>query len=240
MPKPDDLLTDTTSLRLLISEDDPKNATRLTDFFSNRDHEVVHVADGPAALQEMRSLPPYDVALLGAQLPQKNGFAVLREARTEGVNIPTILLATSSKSKHTIRAFQLGADDYVTKPVDVWILAARVQAVHRRAENTRAEVGETYSFGDTTVDFVEQTVTRNETDVTLTDLELDLLRYLINHRGRTVTRKQLLRDVWEISGDITTRTIDRHVSALRKKIEPTPDDPIHLQTVYGIGYKFVD
>lgn len=239
MSDPDALFSSSPPLRLLVAEDDPAIGHRLAAFFTERDHDVDRVSDGGAAFEEITTLPSYHVVLLSVALPERNGFAVLREVRASGVDTPVILLSRRSAKKHTLRGFELGADDFVTKPFDVVELAARVRAVHRRAQNTRPDIGDTYAFSNTTIDFDEQTVTRNGTIVSLTDLEADLLKYLVRHRGRTVNREQILRDVWGLSGQITTRTIDRHISALRKKVEPDPDDPRHLQTVYGIGYKFV-
>ena len=237
MPAPS---SDAPPLRLLIVEDDPDLGNTLHEFFSKRAHDVSLVADGAAALEEMTSLPPYDVILLDVMLPQKDGFEVLREARKDGVDTPVIVLTAKSEDNHKLRGFDLGADDYVTKPFDAQELAARVQAVYDRSDEPTPEVGDTYTFGEMTVDLTDQSATRDGEEITFTDLEFDILTYFINHRGRTVSRKQLLRDVWGISGDITTRTIDRHVAALRKKIEPDPKTPTHIQTVYGIGYKFVD
>ena len=237
MPAPS---SDAPPLRLLIVEDDPDLGNTLHEFFSKRAHDVSLVADGAAALEEMTSLPPYDVILLDVMLPQKDGFEVLREARKDGVDTPVIVLTAKSEDNHKLRGFDLGADDYVTKPFDAQELAARVQAVYDRSDEPTPEVGDTYTFGEMTVDLTDQSATRDGEQITFTDLEFDILTYFINHRGRTVSRKQLLRDVWGISGDITTRTIDRHVAALRKKIEPDPKTPTHIQTVYGIGYKFVD
>ena len=119
-------------------------------------------------------------------------------------------------------------------------LAARVQAVLRRSQpEDDAPKGDVYTFGDVEVDFNNHTARRDGEEVEFTALEFDILEYFIQHRGRTVSRKQLLRDVWGISGDITTRTIDRHVASLRKKIEADPTDPEYIETVYGVGYKFV-
>jgi len=232
--------SDTPTLRLLIVEDDSDLGNTLHEFFSRRAHDVSLVDNGTAALEEMTSLPPYDVVLLDVMLPKKDGFEVLREARRDGVDTPVIVLTAKSEDKHKLRGFDLGADDYVTKPFDAQELSARVQAVYERSKDPIPEAGDTYTFGEMTVDFTDQSATQNGEQVTFTDLEFDILTYFINHRGRTVSRKQLLRDVWGISGDITTRTIDRHVAALRKKIEPDPKEPTYIQTVYGIGYKFVD
>jgi DNA-binding response OmpR family regulator len=241
MSAPDGPSTDTENARILIVEDDPDVGTGLEDFLSIKGYDVERVVDGESALQEITMLPPYDVILLDVMLPDKDGFEVLREARKSGVDSPVIMLTAKSESKHKLRGFDLGADDYVTKPFDAEELAARVRAVLQRSQDPEElpDVGDVYSFDEYTVDFTTETATRDGDEIEFTDLEFDILEYFINHRGRTVSRNQLLRDVWGISGDITTRTIDRHVAALRKKIEPDPDDPTYIQTVYGVGYKFV-
>ncbi|MEF8941146.1 MAG: response regulator transcription factor [Salinivenus sp.] len=232
---------ETDDTRILIVEDDPDVGTGLEDFLSIKGYDVERVTDGEDALQEITMLPPYDVILLDVMLPDKDGFEVLREARKSGVDSPVIMLTAKSESKHKLRGFDLGADDYVTKPFDAEELTARVQAVLQRSREQEAlpDVGDTYSFDEYTLDFTTETATRDGTEIEFTDLEFEILEYFIDHRGRTVSRKQLLRDVWGISGDITTRTIDRHVASLRKKLEPDPDDPTYIQTVYGVGYKFV-
>ncbi|WP_263786757.1 response regulator transcription factor [Salinibacter grassmerensis] len=231
--------TGSSEARLLIAEDDPDLGSSLESFFARHGYAVHHATEGENALQEMTTLPPYDLVLLDVKLPNKDGFEVLREARQSGVNSPVIMLTVKDEHKHKLRGFDLGADDYVTKPFDTKELAARVQAVLSRSESALPDTGDVYGFGNVTVHFPDKTARRNDEPVGLTELEFDILAYFIEHRGRTVSRERLLRDVWGISGDITTRTIDRHVASLRKKIEPTPDDPAHLQTVYGIGYKFV-
>ncbi|MFB6279579.1 MAG: response regulator transcription factor [Salinibacter sp.] len=232
--------TETSESRLLIAEDDPEVGAGLEDLFAREGYEVQRTTDGENALEELTTLPPYDLVLLDVKLPEKDGFEVLREARQAGVNSPVIMLTVKDEHKHKLRGFDLGADDYVTKPFDTKELKARVEAVLSRTDSSLPNTGDVFSFGDITVHFPDETVTRGDEAIKLTALEFEVLEYLIKHRGRTVSREQLLRDVWGISGDITTRTIDRHVASLRKKIEPTPDEPVHLETVYGIGYKFVE
>lgn len=239
MSSSDDAPTDTPRTRLLIAEDDPDLGNSLESLFARSGYEVDRATDGDETLQQMTTLPPYDLVLLDVRLPEKSGFEVLREARQAGVDSPVIMLTVKDEHKHKLRGFDLGADDYVTKPFDTKELTARVEAVLSRSESALPDTGDVYSFGNVTVHFPNEQATEGDEDLELTDLEFDILEYFIKHRGRTVSRKQLLRDVWGISGDITTRTIDRHVASLRKKIEPTPDDPTYLQTVYGIGYKFV-
>lgn len=230
--------TNTRDAQILLVEDDSDIASALNEYFSGQGYEVSHVADGEEALKEITTLPPYDLVLLDVRLPEKDGFEVLREARKGGVDSPVILLTIKAEEKHKLRGFALGADDYVTKPFDVEELGARVEAVLKRSESSDSQPGDIYTFDNVTVDFSQQTATRDGKEIEFTALEFDILEYFINHRGRTVSREQLLRDVWGISGDITTRTIDRHVASLRKKIEPDPKEPTYIETVYGIGYKF--
>jgi DNA-binding response OmpR family regulator len=238
MSPSDGVPTDSREVQLLIAEDDPDVGDGLEDRFSQKGYDVDRTTDGEDALREITTLPPYDLVLLDVRLPEKDGFEVLREARRAGVDSPVILLTAKDEHRHKIRGFNLGADDYVTKPFDVKELEARVQAVLDRSASSTPETDDVYSFGTVTVNFPEETVTRDGERVEFTNLEFDLLGYFVAHRGRTVSRKQLLRDVWGISGDITTRTVDRHVASLRKKIELNPDSPTYIETVYGVGYKF--
>ena len=227
-------------VRILIVEDDPEVGAGLEDFFAIKGYSVSRVTDGERALQEITMLPPYDAVLLDVMLPEKDGFEVLREARRAGVDSPVIMLTVKGQDDHKLRGFNLGADDYVTKPFNAEELAARVRAVLRRSRPSEEGESQVFAFGGIEVDFGAHTAHKGEAPVDFTALEFDILEYLIQHRGRTISRKQLLRDVWGISGDITTRTIDRHVASLRKKIEPDPTEPQFIETVYGIGYKFMD
>ena len=236
----DDDDSQATTARMLIVEDDPEMSMGLEDFFELKGYDVERAEDGERGLQQITSLPPYDVVLLDVMLPEKNGFEILREARKGGVDSPVILLTVKGKEEDKLQGFELGADDYVTKPFSAEELEARVRAVlERSGPSEEVEEMEQFTFGDVEVDFEEQVAYRDGEEVQFTALEFDILRYFIHRRGRTVSRKQLLRDVWGISGDITTRTIDRHVASLRKKIEPDPTAPTYIETVYGIGYKFV-
>ena len=225
--------------RMLIAEDDPEVGLGLEDFFSLNGYAVDRATEGEQALQQMTMLPPYDVVLLDVMMPKKNGFDVLREARRAGVTSPVLMLTVKGSAEDKLQGFDLGADDYVTKPFSAEELAARVKAVIRRAAVPAEEPIDVYCFGDCEVNFTNHTASRDGEEVQFTALEFDILKYFIEHRGRTVSRRQLLRDVWGISGDITTRTIDRHVASLRKKVEADPTVPQYIETVYGIGYKFL-
>lgn len=227
------------TIRMLIVEDDLEVGAGLEDFFEMQGYEVTRALDGTQALQQITMLPPYDIVLLDVMLPEKNGFDVLREARRAGVLSPVIVLTAKDSQADRLQGFELGADDYVAKPFSADELAARVTAVLRRSKAPSEAPMTVFHFGNVSINFSNHTATVAEEDVQFTALEFDILRYFIQHRGRTVSRKQLLRDVWGISGDITTRTIDRHVASIRKKIEPVPEQPQYIETVYGIGYKFV-
>lgn len=226
------------SARMLIIEDDEDMGAGLQEYFDLSGYEVTWAEDGEKGLQLITTLPEFDIVLLDVMLPKRDGFEVLREARRAGVDSPVIMLTVRAHEDDKLQAFDIGADDYVTKPFNAEELAARVKAVLRRTKLPAEGPMETFGFGDLVVNFSNHTAHRNGDEIQFTALEFDILRYFIEHRGRTVSRKQLLRDVWGISGDITTRTIDRHVASLRKKIEPDPDDPRYIETVYGIGYKF--
>lgn len=224
---------------MLIVEDDPDMGSGLQEYFELKGFEVTRAVDGERGYQLITTLPAYDIVLLDVMLPEKNGFDLLREARKDGVDSPVVMLTVKGHDDDKLQGFDLGADDYVTKPFSAEELEARVRAVLRRSNSAADVPMDVYRFGNFEVHFSAHRALDDDDEIQFTALEFDILRYLIQHRGRTVSRKQLLRDVWEISGDVTTRTIDRHVASLRKKIEPDADDPIYIETVYGIGYKFV-
>jgi DNA-binding response OmpR family regulator len=226
------------STRMLIVEDDAEMGAGLREYFELKGYEVTRAADGEEGLQLITTLPEYDVVLLDVMMPKKDGFELLREARRAGVDSPVVMLTVRGHEGDKLQAFDIGADDYVTKPFSAEELAARVKAVLRRTKLPAEGPVETYRFDGLEVNFSNHTASRDGKEIQFTALEFNILKYFIQHRGRTVSRKQLLRDVWGISGEIATRTIDRHVASLRKKIEPDADDPIYIETVYGIGYKF--
>ena len=231
-------MTEDAHIRMLIVEDDPEVGAGLEDYFEVHGYDVTRAVDGDQALQRITSLPPYDIVLLDVMMPKKNGFDVLRDARRAGVTSPVIMLTAKNQEDDRLQGFELGADDYVSKPFNAEELAARVKAVLRRSKTPAEAPMDVFEFDDVTVNFSNHTATVRGEEVQFTALEFDILKYFIQHRGRTVSRKQLLRDVWGISGDITTRTIDRHVASIRKKVEADPEQPQYIETVYGIGYKF--
>ncbi len=225
--------------RMLIVDGDIKMSTSLRSIFEQQEYTVTGAWDGEQGLHLLTRMPAYDIVLLETAIPRKNGFDVLREARLAGVTTPIIMLTFQANANDKLRAFDIGADDYVTKPFHIEELAARVKAMLRRSSLPAEHPSDTYDFGSLHVNFSSHTAHRNGDAVRLTAKEFDILRYFIEHRGRAVSRRQILRNIWGIPFDVSTRTIDRHVSALRKKIEPDPEDPTWIKTVYGVGYRFV-
>lgn len=231
--------TDTKLRRLLIVEDDPELSTGLLLYLESQGFEVTLVNDGDKGLQQAVSLPSFDLIVLDAKLPGRNGFDVLREARSRGVSTPILMLTGLGGHDDKMRGFELGADDYLTKPFSTEELLARVQAILRRTQQETEDATGIFDVGGLRVDMGEKKISRNDEPIALTDLEFRLLRYLLLHRGRTATREQILRDVWGLPSDVETRTIDRHVNALRKIMDGEDEDDWPIKSVYGIGYKLV-
>ena len=225
--------------RLLVVEDDPQLSTGLHLYLEAQGFDVTLAEDGEEGLQKATSLPSYDLLILDAKLPVRSGFDVLREARSHGVSTPVLMLTGLGGHEDRMRGFELGADDYLTKPFSTEELLARVKAILRRTTQEPEEASGAFRVGGLEVDLSGGAITREGEPVDLTDLEYRLLRYLLLHRGRTVSRKQLLRDVWRLPSEVETRTIDRHVNALRKVMEGEDEESWAIQSVYGIGYKLV-
>ncbi len=225
--------------RLLIIEDDPQSSIDLSLFLEAEGYEVVLEGDGETGLRQAVSLPGYDLILLDAKLPDRSGFEVLREMRMQGAGTPVLILTGLDEHEDIMRGFELGADDYLTKPFSTEELLARIHAILRRTQMVPEEASGRYRLGGLLVDLSKKTVTRDDTSIELTDLEFKLLRYLILHRGRTATREQILRDVWKLPSTVETRTIDRHVNALRGIMDGDDEETWPIKSVYGIGYKLI-
>lgn len=223
---------------MLIVEDDPDIQMGLKEYFEMHGYQVDTANNGEEALERMKELQDLDIVLLDVMLPRKSGFDVLAESQELGFNAPVLMLTGRGEQESILKGFGLGANDYVTKPFNAEELAARVKAILGRTQPPDRAPMDIYEVGDVTVNFSTHEAVRNGEDLAFTALEFDILRYLIHNRDRTITRKQLLRDVWNIEQDIITRTIDRHIASVRKKIEPDPAAPTYIETVYGIGYRF--
>lgn len=223
---------------LLIVEDDADVAQALQDFFTLQGYQVTHAAQGAQALDLVKNGRPFDVVLLDIMLPDQSGFEVLRALRQQGCAVPVLVLTGRGEREHLLQGFDLGADDYIVKPFDPDEVAARVRAVLQRTQPPDRTPMQCYRIGDLEINFSTYEAYRGNERVNFTAMELNVLHYLIHHRGQVVTRRQLLRDVWHIEGDVETRTIDRHIASIRKKIEPDLRQPRYIETVYGKGYRF--
>jgi len=193
------------------------------------------VPDGEAGITKAAT-GDFDVVILDVMLPKKSGFEVCRELRQKGVDVTILMLTAKTQVVDRVVGLKLGADDYLAKPFDPAELLARVEALLRRVRKANRIPVQT--FGDIEVDFERGELLKGGQPIILAGKELQLLRYLIDHRGRVVPREELLQNVWEYSKDISSRTIDVHVAWLRQKLESNPQSPKHIHTIRSKGYRF--
>jgi DNA-binding response OmpR family regulator len=226
------------SRNVLIVEDDEAMAVALCDGFRYEGYRVVTAGDGEAAVRMVESETP-DLVILDVMLPRASGFDVCKTLRGRGDGTPIILLTARGQEIDKVLGLKLGADDYVTKPFSFMELLARAEAELRRSAG-RVGDGELCRIGEVEVDFRRHEANRDGEAVTLSAREFELLRYLHHHRGRVVTREELLDAVWGYDAIPFTRTVDVHVAKLRKKIEESPAHPRHLVTVHRVGYKLLE
>jgi two-component system response regulator VicR len=221
--------------RLLVIEDDPAILTGLVDLLEREKFEVLTARDGATGLK--RGLKEeVDLIVLDVLLPKLDGFEVCRRLRADNVTIPILMLTAKTQEADKVMGLDRGADDYVTKPFGVAELVARVKALLRRSSGPDGVP--TFSFSDAEVDFGTRRVRKSGREVALTARQFELLRYLIRHRGRVLTREELLKRVWGYDDPPITRTVDAHVAALRSKLEPKPARPRHFLGVRSVGYRF--
>lgn len=221
--------------RILLVEDEPGLVMTLGDRLRNDGHRVESATDGQAGL-DMALRGAFDLIVLDIMLPRKNGMDVCRDLRQRGVSTPILMLTARGQTMDKVTGLKLGADDYLTKPFEMMELVARVEALLRRAPVLGA-AGEVYQFGAIRLDLRRTEVTRNGKPVTLSAKEFQLLRYLTEHRGTTVSRETLLSEVWGYGGVTASRTVDVHIAWLRQKLEEDSRQPQWILTVHGMGYR---
>lgn len=223
--------------RILLVEDEAGLVMTLTDRLQNEGYAVESARDGETGLERACS-EPFDLIILDVMLPRKSGFDVCRKLRQGGIQAPVLMLTARSQVVDKVVGLQIGADDYLTKPFDMMELLARLEALRRRAPRATANPAGVRQFGSVQVDFRSAEVTRAGQPVVLTAREFQLLRYLIEHHGETLSRDQLLADVWGYEAMPSTRTVDVHMAWLRQKLEENPRYPEFFLTLRGLGYKF--
>jgi two-component system, OmpR family, alkaline phosphatase synthesis response regulator PhoP len=222
--------------RLLLVEDEPGLVMTLTDRLSREGYSVESSTDGASGLERATN-EAFDLVILDVMLPQLSGFDVMRELRKRGIETPVIMLTARGQLVDKVVGLKLGADDYVTKPFEMVELLARIEAKLRRAPAS-IHPAEGHRFGDIRMDFRKAEITKAGAALDLSAREFQLLRYFVEHRGATLSREELLNEVWGYNSMPSTRTVDVHVAWLRQKIEPNPRHPQYILTVHGLGYKF--
>ena len=236
--------------RVLIVEDEQHIAEGLRFNLEAEGYQVRTVDNGESALELLASgsaaEAPFDVMVLDVMLPGKDGFTVVAELRQAGQFIPTLLLTARGRPEDILEGLTAGADDYLPKPFELSILIARIRGLLRRKQwlRTSAPVVEAASpdsfvFGNKSVNFNLLQIRAGERIFPLTLMEASILRYLIERRGKAVSRKEMLEEVWGLRHDTDTRAIDNFIVRLRRYVEDDPAHPLHLLTVRGIGYRFV-
>ena len=223
--------------RVLVVEDDPAILRGLADNLRFDAHDVLTATDGEAGYRLARDKRP-DVIVLDLMLPRMSGYEVCRKLRAEGVETPIIMLTARGEEADRILGLDLGADDYVTKPFSIGELLARIRALLRRSQPLKKQPDE-LRFADVVIDFRRYEARRDDRVLELTRKEFGMLRFLAARAGEVVSRDDLLNEVWGYESSPTTRTVDTHVATLRAKLEADPAKPRHLQTIHGVGYKWV-
>jgi DNA-binding response OmpR family regulator len=226
--------------RLLVVEDNADLAFGLKTILEFEGHTVDVAEDGERGLERARESDP-DLIILDLMLPRKGGYEVLKEVRQEGMRTPVLILTARSQESDLVMGFNLGADDYVTKPFSTAELVARVRALLRRSRLEppgRANSDSVERFGAVEVNPRTRMVFRNGEPIDLTPKEFDLLLALILRRGAVASRTELLKEVWRYgNAEIMTRTVDVHVAELRRKLEDDPSNPQHILTARKAGYR---
>jgi DNA-binding response OmpR family regulator len=235
--------------RILVVEDEQHLAEGLRFNLVAEQYEVDVVDTGERALAQIAGHPAgFDLIVLDVMLPGIDGFDVVAQLRRGGQFVPVLMLTARGRPEDVLRGFESGADDYLTKPFELPILIARVRSLLRRREwftagldrqEPRPVASRQFTFRGRTIDFEQLEVHVGEKTMPLTLMEASLLRYLVEHEGKPVSRKTILEKVWGVHEDTDTRAIDNFIVRLRRYLEDEPSRPRHLQTVRSVGYRFV-
>ena len=225
--------------RILFVEDETAVLDTLKRFFTREGYDVYGARSLSEAMEHYARFSP-DVAVLDVMLnegpePEHDGFAICKSLRDEGFSGPVIFVTARTGEQDKLAGFELGADDYVTKPFSLLELAARIAAALRRAGGARS----LYKFGTVEVDLDNYVIRHPDAEERLSNREQELLRYLIEHRNKVLPREELLTSIWKYSPNVTTRTVDTHILNVRKKLRDDASSPIFIETMHGVGYRFV-
>ena len=221
---------------ILLIEDNRDYAEMLASNLVREGFEVVHAATGVDGLKLVRTGSP-DLIILDLMLPTMSGFTVLQRMRDEGNNTPVLIMTALGTEEEKLRGFGLGADDYIVKPCGLREILARVRALLKRTSATTAAPLNVFQLHDLTIDFSARTLHRGNAELALRPKEFDLLAALVRHRGRVVSRDELLREVWGYSSGTESRTVETHLAALRQRLGDGPGSSAYVVTVRGSGYR---
>ncbi|HUU38329.1 MAG TPA: response regulator transcription factor [Candidatus Desulfaltia sp.] len=222
--------------KILIIEDEESILMPLEDNLKLEGYDVSSAKDGLQGLA-LAAGNPYDLIILDIMLPKMDGFEVCKRLRQDRVMTPILMLTAKSQEVDKVLGLELGADDYVTKPFSSRELLARVKAILRRVKEPHQGI-DFYRFDDIELDFIKYEARKKGRPVPLTALEFNLIHFLVQNKGRVVHRNEVLDSVWGKDIYIDARTVDKHISLLRKKFEDDPQDPKYILGVRGVGYKF--
>ncbi|ADQ06969.1 two component transcriptional regulator, winged helix family [Caldicellulosiruptor hydrothermalis 108] len=227
-------------MKSILIVDDEQHILELLKFNLRKEGYNTFEADSGLQALEILKHNKVDLVILDIMMSDKDGYEVLKEIRfnKDTKNLPVILLSAKSEEIDKILGLELGADDYITKPFSVKELVVRVKALLRRVESLKPEVEDKVKFGDVEVDFSKRTVKKNNQDVSLSFKEFELLKLLIENKGRVLDRDFILQRVWGYEFDGDTRTVDVHIRFLRRKLEDDEKNPRYIETVRGVGYRF--
>ena len=223
---------------ILMIEDEPHIVLGVRDALEFEGFRFLHASRGSDGVALARQESP-DAVLLDLMLPDMNGYQVCQELRRWDAFVPILMLTARSQEADKIRGLDAGADDYVTKPYGIGELIARLRALFRRANRVAEPSRETFLIGAGAVDLAAHTMVVGEEKHQLSFYEVELLRLLFERAGQPVSRDEILSKVWGLEATPSNRTVDNFIVKLRRKVEPSPDKPEHILTVYGYGYKLV-
>ena len=227
--------------KILVVEDEESLALGLEFNLSEEGYQVTIACDGKEALSLFNS-NNYDLIILDVMLPYYDGFEIARRIRQKSLQIPILILTSRTADEDRIQGLEIGVDDYITKPFHLKELLLRVKRMLRRKKWYRTVIAEqpVYRFGNNSVNFENLTSKSGSQEIHLTQKEAMVLKYLINHCGKIVSRQELLEHVWGHTTEIETRTVDNFIARLRKYFEPNPSKPIFIKSVRSAGYMFIN
>ena len=223
---------------ILLVEDEEHLATGIKFNLEAEGYDVTHAADGQAALNRVENVPPVDLVILDLMLPGMSGYSVCEAIRESGFEMPVLMLSARTLAEDRTRGFDVGADQYLTKPFELDELLSRVHRLLAVGGGRNACRATTFRFANVTIVFDKLKIVVDDKTHKITALEMKLMDYFVKNEGRVISRRELLEKVWERTGSLATRAPDQFVRRLRKIIEPNPSEPKYLLTIRDAGYLF--